>query len=59
MAKTTAKNSAYIGARAFDGEVTRAMPEGSEHYALTLEEIKTFPVVFWNESNGQWELKED
>lgn len=57
MAKTAKK--AYVGPRAFDGEVTRAMPEHDQHYALTLEQIKEFPVIVWNESNSQWELEEN
>lgn len=57
MAKT--KSPAYTGPRAFDGEVTRAMPESDQHYVLTLEEIKQFPIVVWNESNNQWELEEN
>lgn len=56
---TAKSKKKYSGSYAFDGKLTRAMPEDTAtHSSLTLDEIKTFPVVEWNESKKQWEYQE-
>ena len=58
MSKAKTASKVYTGPRCFDGEFTRAMPEDREHYTITLDEIKTFPKLKWEESKQQWEFQE-
>lgn len=48
----------YTGPRAFDGQLTRAMPEDiTIHSALTAEDIQKLPVIEWNQTKQQWEIQ--
>jgi hypothetical protein len=48
----------YTGPRAFDGQLTRAMPEDiTIHSTLTAEDIQKLPVIEWNQTKQQWEIQ--